>query len=272
MKNLLLALTLGLFLVSCEKEPIHKMDHRTKIDTLEFTDVIIKNSSRLDSVEVYVTLQSTESIIGLFGMDSTNIYQTCMNIVENDTTYVPCIGRFWAKKDSVYHLGVTKPVMGAIVTFGTMNMQCKAAIKNGFETGINNWEFTVNCFNKNLNPSATGGNESFDITLVDGLHCYIRQSVIAPIGSKPSNWTYGNQIPFTYSKNTWPMEKNVNIPGVYPYGCDMCYESQNPPKPLCFNVKCSDKYPGVNICQTNRAGQGGQVICEFLGWVPQILK
>jgi hypothetical protein len=272
MKNLILTIILGLFLLSCEKESIHKVDLKTQVDTAEFTDVIIKNSSRLDSVEVYVTLQSTESIIGLFGMDSTNIYQTCMNIKKKDTTYAPCIGKFWAKRDSSYHLGVTKPVMGAIITFGTMNMQCQAAIENGYISGINNWEFTVNCFNKKLDSNATGGNESFDITLVDGLHCYIKQSVVAAIGSKSSNWTYGDQSPFIKSGNTWPMEKNVNIPGVYPYGCDMCYESQNPPKPLCFKVKCSDQYPGVNICQTNRAGQGGQVICEFLGWVPQPLK
>jgi hypothetical protein len=272
MKNLILAIVLGLFMMSCEKENYQKISSISEIDTVEFTDVIIKNSSTLDSVEVYVTLQSTESIIGLFGMDSTNIHQICMNVVEGDTTYVPCIGKFWAIEDSIYHLGVTKPVMGAIVTFGTMNMQCKAAIEKGYTTGINNWEFTVNCFNKKLNPSATGGNESFDITLVDGLHCYIRQSVIAPVGSGSSNWTYGDQIPFIKSKNTWPMASNVDIPGVYPYGCDLCYESKNPPKPLCFQIKCSDKYTGTNICQTNRAGQGGQIICEFLGWVPQPLK
>jgi hypothetical protein len=265
MKKLILLLLIGSTLISCQHGTSNN-EPKLPVDTSKYTDVIIKNSSNIDSVEVYVTLQSTESIVGLFGMDSSNIYQECMNIKNGDTTYIPCIGRFWAKKDSIYHLGITKPLMGGIVTFGTMNMQCNAAIQNGFKDGINNWEFTVNCFNKDINPDATGGNESFDITLVDGLHSYIKQSVIAKVDNKSNSWTYGNQVIFTESENTYPLDKNINIPGVYPYGCDMCYESQNPPKPLCFPVVCSDKEPGVNTCQTNRAGQGGQVICEFLGW------
>ena len=42
------------------------------VDTTKYTDVVLMNSSKLDSVQVFVTLPSTQSIVGKFGMDSTN--------------------------------------------------------------------------------------------------------------------------------------------------------------------------------------------------------
>lgn len=274
MKKILIYLLIlsSLILLGCETPENGVINAgSSEIDTTKFTDVIIVNSSKLDSVPVYITLQSSESIVGLFGMDSSNIKTICTNISGKDTTYIPCIGMFYAKKGVEYHFGSTKPAYGVIVTFGVQNQNCEQAISNGWETGINNFEFTINCFDKTLNPSATGGNESFDITLVDGLHSYLRQSVTS------QNWNWGamdkngKYIPFKMSQNTWPMSKNVNIPGVYPYGCDMCYESQKPPTPICFEISCSTKYPGINTCQTNRTGQGGIVKCEFLGYVPEAL-
>lgn len=269
--SILLSVVTSLLILSCGNKPNNNTSN-SGIDTTKFTDVIVVNSSEMDSVPVYVTLQSEESIVGLFGMDSSNITTSCLNIVNGDTTYVPCKGMFYAKKGVEYHFGSIKPALGVIITFGAENQNCQQAIDNGWENGLNNFEFTINCFDKNLNPSATGGNESFDITLVDGLHCFLKQSVTS------TNWNWGLTdsngvyIPFKESENTWPMFKNVNIPAVYPYGCDMCYESQNPPKPICFEINCSTKYPGVNTCQTNRSGQGGVVKCEFLGYVPEVAK
>ena len=263
----------------------NKPSSSVAIDTSKYTDVIIQNSSTLDSIEVYVTLQSQESIVGLFGMDSSNIYQQCTTYIGKDTIVKPCIGKFWAKKGIEYHLNRTKPIYGVIVTFGVMNQQCQSAIQNGYSTGINNFEFTVNTWCQD--GVVLGKNESFDITLVDGLHSVLKQSVTSfgPRSSEPNSanlnsfWDYGvtdsttgNLLPFQSSQNSITLSTCVNIPGVYPYGCDWGYKSYNPPKPVCFPVHCSTKWGNINTCQTNRQGQGGQVKCEFLGYVPKIAK
>lgn len=244
------------------------------VDTSIYTDVVIINNSNLDSVQVFVTLQNKESIVGIFGMDSSNILTYCA------PDSVPCVGSFWALKGVPYHLGDTSTMAGAIISFGAQNQACSSAIANGWETGINNFEFTVNSWWQR--DTVLGANESFDITLVDGVNCIIRQTATST-GSRTASlspnfgayWDFGvsdslgKLIPFTTSTNKPFIEENVNIPGVFPHGCDWCYKQHLPP-PTCFPIKCSDKWPGVNSCQTNRPGQGGIVICEFLGFVPEI--
>lgn len=259
------------------------------VDTTMYTDVVLKNCSQKD-VTVYVTLQSGESIIGKFGMDSSNIDKDqglCEYINGKDTLKIPCHGKFLLPAGKDIHLGYSKPLFGAIITFGAKNKQCSAAQKDGWINGINNFEFTVNSWYQN--GKVYGGNESFDITLVDGLHSFLRQSVTS-FGPRvdttelPKNfgcyWDFGakdnndNFITFTSSKNGPTFKSNQNIPGVYPYGCDLCYMSVNPPTPICFDIYPSTKWGNVGICQTNRPGQGGQVICEFLGFIgePQLNK
>lgn len=245
------------------------------VDTTMYTDVVIINNSELDSVQVFVTLQGSESIVGLFGMDSSNITTYCIDSI-------PCKGTFWAKKGVPYHLGDTSSMAGAIITFGADNQACSSAISNGWTTGINNFEFTVNTWYQG--GKVIGANESFDITLVDGVNSILKQTATST-GPRADTlspnfmcfWDFGvkdslnNLVPFLSSENKPFIEENHNIPGVFPHGCDWCYKQFSPP-PTCFPIKCSDKWGQVNSCQTNRPGQGGMIICEFLGFVPEIAE
>jgi len=259
------------------------------VDTTKYTDVVLINNSNLDSVQVFLTLPSTISMIGKFGMDSSNIYIQCQNINGKDTTYCPCKGTFWAKKGVEYHLGDSTPLNSVVVSFGIDNQACTAAQsilgpdgKQLYPFGLNIFEFTVNTWWQN--GKTTGANESFDISCVDGLHSVLRQHVTSfgPRDNKGLNpnfcafWDYGysdqtgNLVKFHESMNGISFESCVDIPGVYPYQCDLGYKSQNPPTP-CTNpkypVKCSTKWgEGINASQLNRQGQGGQVVCEFLGF------
>ena len=251
------------------------------VDTTKHTDVILKNWTN-DSVVVYVTLQSGESILGKFGMDSSNIDKgqgLCKYINGKDTLFIPCHGKFTLFAGESRNLGYTKPLNGAIITFGAINQQCKGAIAAGWPNGVNNFEFSVNTWC--VDGKVTGNNESFDITLVDGLHSYLQQSVTS-FGPRVDSvlspnygafWDFGlkdkdeNLIKFTSSKNGSTFKLNQNIPGVYPYGCDVCDSSAKPPLPLCFELYPSTKWGKINTCQTNRQGQGGQVICEFFGFI-----
>lgn len=260
------------------------------VDTTKYTDVVLINNSNLDSVQVFLTLPSTVSIIGKFGMDSSNIYIQCQNINGKDTTFCPCKGTFWAKKGVEYHLGDSTPLNSVVVSFGIDNQACTAAQsilgpdgKQLYPFGLNIFEFTVNTWWQN--GKTTGLNESFDISCVDGLHSVLRQHVTSfgPRDNKGLNpnfsafWDYGyvdqkgNLVKFHESMNGKSFESCVDIPGVYPYQCDLGYKSQNPPTP-CTNpkypVKCSTKWgEGINASQLNRQGQGGQVVCEFLGFI-----
>ena len=286
MKKILTTLTLSLlvmitalFNTGCNSSPTNT--NETSIDTNRYTDVVIVNKSELDSVQVFVTLQGTESIIGKFGMDSSNIVTYCI-----DST--PCVGSFWAKKGVEYHLNDTTPLTGVIVTWGVQNQACPSAQsivdKKGIQLypyGINNFEFTVNTWYQNGN--VTGNGESFDITCVDGLHSLLEQKVTS-FGKRDESklspnfrafWDYGykdstgNLSVFTSSANGWTLSQCVNIPGVYPYGCDWGYKPYSPPTP-CNNppyvTKCSTKWGQINTSQTNRQGQGGQIICTFFGF------
>lgn len=249
------------------------------VDTTKYTDVVLINNSELDSVQVFLTLQSTRSIVGLFGMDSSNIVTYC----GNDS--VPCVGSFWAKKGVEYHLGDSTPMLGAIVTWGVQNQACSAAQsivgpdgKKLYPMGINNFEFSVNTWWQN--GAVIGGNESFDITCVDGTHSQLQQSVTS-FGARSqtmspnfgSFWDFGAKdstgrlIPFSSSKNGYDLSECVDIPGVFPYGCDWGYRSYSPPTPCTsptYPVRCSTRWGQINTSQLNRPGQGGRVTCEFL--------
>ena len=88
-------------------------------------------------------------------------------------------------------------------------------------------------------------------------------------------WDYGYKdstgtlAVFAKSMNGISFKSCVNIPGVFPYQCDWGYKQFAPP-PACssptYAVECSTKWGNINASQTNRQGQGGQVICEFLGY------
>lgn len=258
------------------------------VDTTKYTDVVLINKSNLDSVKVFITLPSTQSIVGKFGMDSSNIYIECMNINGTDTTYCPCKGTFWAKKGVEYHLGDTATVNSAVISWGVDNQACSAAQaildsagKQVYPYGLNIFEFTVNSWWQN--GITTGANESFDISCVDGLHSVLKQRVTSfgPRDNKGLNpnfgayWDYGyidstgHHVKFVESMNGINFKGCVNIPGVFPYGCDWGYKSEAPPTPCTspsYSVECSTKYGNINTSQLNRQGQGGQVICEFLGY------
>jgi hypothetical protein len=191
--------------------------------TSKSTDIVILNNVT-DSVQVYVTLQSTEDVRGLWGI--------------TDTSVAKCKGNFWAKKGVEYHLNRSTPIEGAIVTFEGDNQSCQAAITNGFPTGLNNFEFTVNV-----------PNEALDISCVDGVNSYIQASM-------PSNWGA------TDIKNTFPLFANVNQLGVFPYQCTVCSAVNHPPSQCWGNApQCS-----TTPCQLNRTNQiGGTVLVEYEG-------
>ncbi len=201
-----------------------------------FTDISLMNSSK-DSVKVFLTLQEPNSVVGIFGIKS------------SDTTGSKSQGYFFAKKDVEYKLNYKSELFGLVISFEAPPMNCEQATSNGFKNGINVFEASINC-----------DYESFDISCVDGVNSEIFVKV------SDSNWTVGNsdntQV-FDSTKNSLNLSENINLKGVFPYRCTDCVEINNRDVPKnCFNIpeKCNEK----RTCQVNRfKSSGGDIIVNY---------
>jgi len=212
----------------------------TEIYSSSNTEIELINKSSEDSVKVYLTLQAPNSVVGYFGIKPV------------DTTGSKSQGFFWAKKDSIYYLRPTIALYGFNISFGSSPLPCDQAVKNGFPTGINIVEGSINC-----------DYESFDISCVDGVNAILRTSV-----SDTVNWTTGVGVlnkPFHSAQNNIYLDSNYNIRGVFPYQCSDCIDinPHNVPK-NCFDLPANCNTD--RICQVNRVNhKGGTLKIEYLG-------
>lgn len=204
------------------------------------TEIIIQNNSERDSVKVYLTLPSTESAEGHFGITKDHL-----------TPSNPSQGYFWALKDSSYSSNNNGKVFeGFAISFDTTNIPCTGASGTKFISGVNVFEGSLNV-----------EYESFDISCMDGVNAVLQVTV-----SDSINWTTGdgtNILPFTTSTNSAILKDNYNIRGVFPYRCTDCIDTPNPPS-NCYNLPltCSSE----RTCQANRAKhQGGKIFLTYLG-------
>jgi hypothetical protein len=205
-----------------------------------YTELIVNNISDQDSVKVFLTLQSPNSVVGYFG------------IQEADTTGSKSQGYFYAFKDSSYSLLSETALMGWNISFETPPMSCSGAIQNGYPNGINIVEGSINC-----------GFEVFDISCVDGANCVIDVSV-----SDTLHWSTGmgsSKQNFRSTRNVTKLGSNCNIRGVFPYRCNSC--NQINPKdapPNCFDLP--DACSSDSICQVARTdNQGGSITISYVG-------
>ncbi len=209
-----------------------------------YTNLSVKNSSKQDSVLVYVTLQTPNSVIGLFGIQDT--IGSCSK------------GTFYAYKDSVYTSDLSGPLEGVVISFGGDNLPCQVAVTQGYPFGINIFECSINTHF-----------EVFDISCEDGVNSILRTTV-----SDTINWSTGDgdfQQTYITSQNTFPIEKNLNIPGVYPWRCTDCIALGTAIPQNCFGLK--DTCNINRICQVARTNNnGGNILIEYVSPAFQICK
>ena len=216
-----------------------------KLQTVS-TNLIVKNSSKEDSVLVFLTIQAPNSVVGMFGMTADDTLNSCSQ------------GTFLAYKDSSYSSGVSTAVNGIVLSFGGVSGPCAQTIAAGFPTGINVFECSINI------PF-----ESFDISIEDGMNAMLKVSV-----SDLVNWHYGDgdqYSTFDSVQTVFPIRNNVNLPGIFPYLCTNCIDEVAPIPQNCLNLK--DSCSAYATCQTSRTyTNGGFILLEYLGGIPQICK
>jgi hypothetical protein len=122
--------------------------------------------------------------------------------------------------------------------------QCEvkgASFKNG-KSGTSIGEFT-------LNPGTC--DEAFDISLVNGINCYLKIDVDSGLG-----WKYGPNKTAVTSIANYAMNYNSGNPGVYPVNCTDCIQLVNQ-KP-CPNLPLG-KPQTERICNIQRSQRGSTV-------------
>jgi hypothetical protein len=241
MKNKLITLLSIITLFGCKPCPTCPT-----VEPTDYTNLTIKNSSKQDSVLVYVTLQSPNSVVGLFGIQAADTIGSCSK------------GTFYAYKDSSYSSSDSTTLLGVVISFDGDNLPCQVAIPLGFPTGINIFECSINT-----------KFESFDISCEDGMNSMLKVSV-----SDTVNWTTGdgvNQQNFDSTKNVFPIQNNINVRGVFPYRCTDCIDLGAAIPENCLNLK--DTCSTYRTCQAARTGNnGGTILIEYLSGAPQICK
>ncbi len=232
-----------LFLFSCTEKIEIADTVITEQSAGPFTNVTIQNKSK-DSVLVYLTIQAPNSVVGIFGINAADTIGSCSK------------GTFWAYADSSYTTNLDTTLLGAVISFGGDNLPCAQAIAQGFPTGINIFEFSINT------PY-----EVFDLSCEDGMNSMLRVSVNDTV-----NWTTGDGghiAKFDTARNVFPLINNVNIRGVFPYRCTDCKDLGKAVPENCFLLKDScSTYRTCQVARTNH--NGGVIMVQYLGGVPQI--
>jgi hypothetical protein len=231
-KQFLGALIICIVSLSCSEST-------TELVSEDFTEIEVVNNSAQDSVKVFLTLQAPHSVIGKFG------------IKESDTIGSVSQGYFYAHRNKSYFLNSPEQLFGWNISFESAPIACNEAINQGFLSGVNIVEGSINC-----------EYEVFDISCVDGVNAKIQTKVT------DSNWTTGYDPflqKFDSTENSIELAENCNKRGVFPYRCSNCVDTSKTDVPKnCFNLPldCSSK----NTCQVARTNQkGGTIIIVYKG-------
>jgi hypothetical protein len=209
----------------------------------------IYNGSQ-DSVLVYVTLGATpgclqnigaipfitDSLPGQRGLQGTFV------LAPGDSTiaYAP---------DSLGYNGV--------ISFKFAPDNCATP---AYPNGINQFEFMINNAFQGANAQ-----ESINISCVHGVNCVIRVDVVTL-----NNFNAGPTVPVIQSFANTLDRSQIGIAGIYPFGCDTCTGSKNPP--ICIQLPQPAQKASICQVQRNAAQSGGLIKVIYLGREQPALK
>ncbi len=138
-------------------------------------------------------------------------------------------------------------------SFNTPPLNCPCP---EFPEGVNLAEFIIN------NGFQPGGQETVDVSCVCGANAFIEFKLSA------GDWTSnGGAIQVSEIRNG-TRYRNTGIPGVYPYGCDNCTSSDNPPACVGQHPEYANSLPICNVQRPAATNDGGGVCVVFRGFTP----
>ncbi len=211
------------------------------------TTLIVENTTAQD-VKVYLTLGAVAGCV-------TNVQNVSFitNVVN------PLQGWFTlgAKKQVSYTPPSGTGISGNLA-FGTPPLNCAPP---QYPSGVNLAEFILN-----NGFQGAGAQETIDISAVAGVN-----ALLAFTMAGGGQWNAGSGHPGVSSFKNAAIGQNTGLVGVFPYACDNCTSSDNPPQ--CPSPPVGAPNPprpqAAPICNVQRdaSSAGGSVTVTFSGFV-----
>ena len=210
------------------------------------THLEITNRSR-HSVLTYLTLGATPGCV----QDVSTITLTNGLVI---TPLFPLMGTFELPAGATTRATAPEGLgFNGNFSFGTPPLNCPCP---DWPEGVCLAEFIIN------NSFQPGGQETVDISCVCGANAFLSFELGA------GDWTAnGGTIPVQVIANTTRFE-NTGLVGVYPYSCDDCVASVNPPECVGQHPDQANDLPICNVQRPPAGNEGGIVRVVFRGYTP----
>ena len=200
-----------------------------------------------ESVLVYLTLGATPGCV----QDVSTITfhpSVTLNVV------APLMGSFTLARHETVKIEAPDGLgLNGNLCFGTPPLNCPCP---DWPEGVALAEFIID------NGFQPGGQETVDISCVCGSNAYLGFDLSA------GDWTSnGGAIQVNQIRND-TRYKNTGLVGVFPYGCDLCTASVEPPTCVGQHPEFANSIPICNVQRPADNNQGGNVKVSFFGWTP----
>jgi hypothetical protein len=209
------------------------------------TKLFIQNKTSSD-VLTYITLGATPGCV-----------QDVSTIIVDKVTInklYPLMGNFMLPANTKIELSAPgNEGFNGNVSFNTPPLNCPTP---QLPDGVNLAEFIIN------NGFQEYGQETVDNSCVAGANAFIEFELSA------DDWSAnGGAISVKHIKNGVKLD-NTNRVGVYPYGCDNCTASVQPPSCVGLQPQYANAEPICNVQRPASGNNGGSVTISFHGFTP----
>ena len=205
------------------------------------TELFVSNESS-QQVTVYITLGATPGCVQ-------DVAELVFSPQVQLTKMYPLMGHFPLAAHSRVQVSAKQPLgLNGNISFNTPPMNCPTP---DFPDGVNLAEFIIN------NGFQQYGQETIDISCVAGANCLMGMELSA------DDWTTNGGRQAVKSISNLKKLDNTGRVGVFPYGCDNCTSSDNPPGCVGKQPDQANKEPICNVQRPAGSNSGGSVTVVF---------
>lgn len=210
------------------------------------TTFSLKNGTHKENTIAYITLGATPGCVQ--DVSKLSLNNGAVKIIE----IAPLMGYFILNAGETVNIKAPEgDGFNGNISFNTPPLNCRT---KHFQMGVNLAEFIINNGFQAGNPQ-----ETIDNSCVCGANACIKFVVSA------DDWTTnGGAIAVKEFENgLW--RENTGRVGVFPYGCDNCTSSDNPPACVGRQPQYANTEPICNVQRNAKSNNGGNVEIIFLG-------
>ena len=207
------------------------------------TKLLVRNGSDAEVV-VYITLGATPGCCQ-------DVSKLKLSDDKKVTPLIPLQGYFTLQSHKLTEIEAPEGEgLNGNLAFGTQPLNCPT---ERFPHGVNLFEFIIN------NGFQENGQETVDISCVCGANARVCVDLTA------DDWTSNGGAIAVGDFENGPWDHNTGRVGVFPYSCDNCTASDNPPECVGQHPEFANALPICNVQRPASGNQGAQVIVLYRG-------